>query len=243
MSEIEQKKRSFNEMNDDNNHYTCDHSESKITKFNSNIEDNSNNSQNKHENEFETKIETKEKESLLPPIKLLFLDVDGVLNQFCNEEIEPVLIKRLEKIIKKTNCKIVLSSSWRLYDRDKIDLFIRIRDETDIAIYNDLDITPNIYIGDTPDLYSFQNDKFNDIFNDKTVRTEEILYFLNNNMYEFDVTHWCVVDDMNLGVVIDTNDNNKVKPFVGFKEHFCHTMDTDGLTEEKMLQIMEILTK
>ena len=50
--------------------------------------------------------------------KVIFLDVDGVLNsnetlgRSWNESLEKPLLKLLLKIISKTNAKIVLSSTW-----------------------------------------------------------------------------------------------------------------------------------
>lgn len=58
-------------------------------------------------------------------MKILFLDVDGVLN--CAETfrraheagkksiylLDPTAIKRLQRIVKETQCKVVISSTWR----------------------------------------------------------------------------------------------------------------------------------
>lgn len=64
-------------------------------------------------------------------MKILFLDVDGVLNYAgCAYMmpgtkmlgIDPKLVELVHHIVRETGCKIVLSSSWRLYkpDRDYI---------------------------------------------------------------------------------------------------------------------------
>ena len=50
--------------------------------------------------------------------KYLFLDIDGVLNDqnyFLEnrDEIDPVRVKRLARIIQQTGAKIILSSTWR----------------------------------------------------------------------------------------------------------------------------------
>ena len=59
-------------------------------------------------------------------MKILFLDIDGVLNSekyyqkgktnlsypLC--DIDPEAVKLVNKIVEKTGCKIVLSSSWRI---------------------------------------------------------------------------------------------------------------------------------
>ena len=65
-------------------------------------------------------------------IKILFLDVDGVLNTIddCvkNVQLNKQLMGRLKTIIQKTNCKIVLSSDWRLTKKNKKELFTGLRD-------------------------------------------------------------------------------------------------------------------
>lgn len=57
-------------------------------------------------------------------MKLLFLDIDGVLNTKYERQINGIdyiddqKTRRLQNIVKKTGCKIVLSSAWRLDDAD-----------------------------------------------------------------------------------------------------------------------------
>lgn len=49
-------------------------------------------------------------------MKILFLDVDGVLNSHKTGgryALKRACLKRLEKIVKETGCEIVLSSTWR----------------------------------------------------------------------------------------------------------------------------------
>jgi len=54
-------------------------------------------------------------------VKILFLDVDGVINNretFKTEPLDPIdqtLVNRIKVIQLLTDCKIVLSSTWRLY--------------------------------------------------------------------------------------------------------------------------------
>lgn len=48
--------------------------------------------------------------------KILFLDVDGVLNSWKTGgryALKRSCLKRLQKIVEETNCEIVLSSTWR----------------------------------------------------------------------------------------------------------------------------------
>lgn len=77
-------------------------------------------------------------------MKVLFLDIDGVCNSrrwfrtmakrdpnFKRwHEVDPELVKLVRQIIKETNCRVVLSSTWRLYPearnvvRQKVCYFI-----------------------------------------------------------------------------------------------------------------------
>lgn len=72
-------------------------------------------------------------------MKILFLDIDGVAN--CRKTTERFMIyigidkhlaRRVRQIVKDTGCKVVLSSTWRLYKphrdevRDKVCDFISI---------------------------------------------------------------------------------------------------------------------
>ncbi len=57
-------------------------------------------------------------------LKILFLDIDGVCNHQKTRErqgntkfigINPAMADRVRRIVAETNCKVVLSSSWRLF--------------------------------------------------------------------------------------------------------------------------------
>lgn len=61
-------------------------------------------------------------------LKILFLDIDGVCNNRKTRErqgdtkfigIKPELADRVRRIIEETGCKVVLSSSWRLFDSSR----------------------------------------------------------------------------------------------------------------------------
>lgn len=61
-------------------------------------------------------------------MKILFLDVDGVLNYagcpyFMKGTkmlgVDPKLVAIVRRIVRDTGCKVVLSSSWRLYKPDR----------------------------------------------------------------------------------------------------------------------------
>eukprot|EP01084_Bolivina_argentea_P270030 459064_1 len=167
-------------------------------------------------------------------IKVLFLDVDGVVNTYStitvDDSVDAHLIKRLGKIIETTKCKIVLSSSWRSDKEAKQTLFKHMRQMASINIYNDINKQPNVYIGDTKDL----DPEFSK--NGNGVRSEEIMDFLSNIKQDYNVTHWVVIDDMKLGR------NTKAKEIYGFKQHFCQTNPDHGISEDNMKTIIDILT-
>lgn len=91
-------------------------------------------------------------------MKVIFLDIDGVLNNSATTRrtastlytfVSNSLIRNLKSIIDKTNAKVVLSSDWR-YDRDDPTLnedFLELRAELrkwGISFY---DFTPVIFNG------------------------------------------------------------------------------------------------
>ena len=116
-------------------------------------------------------------------MKVLFLDIDGVLSKClypnCHGNVQYKKIKILKKIIDKTNCKIVLSSYWRtneiLYKNiskklSKYDL--KIMDKTPIygsnkradEIYDWLKDHPSVkkyaIVDDIEQFYDFQKKYF-----------------------------------------------------------------------------------
>jgi hypothetical protein len=79
--------------------------------------------------------------------KIIFIDVDGVLNNSHTTDttpdgfngIDPENVKNLKKILIKTDAKIVLSSQWRLAEKDK-----------DYLWEHTGEFIKSRYIGDTP---------------------------------------------------------------------------------------------
>jgi hypothetical protein len=91
-------------------------------------------------------------------MRVIFLDIDGVLNHDTSMELtkdywtkpETYLIERLKKIIDATDAKIVLSSDWRLdRDDDEEDFhyltLVKMLYEYNMGIW---DFTP--YLGNVP---------------------------------------------------------------------------------------------
>lgn len=100
-------------------------------------------------------------------IKILFLDMDGVLNSLpdrnimqefkknLSEEkydnkfwgIDPELVSYLKLIIDRTDCKIVFSTSWRYFKDHHI-----VGSDWRKTLAEILDISQDIFIGNTPDI-------------------------------------------------------------------------------------------
>lgn len=102
--------------------------------------------------------------------KVLFLDVDGVLNNYKTGGIFTVSrskLKLLQCVVKSTGCIIVLSSTWRLNVMGELDVLKRKFGYRGMVIS---DTTPK--------------------FNGK--RGEQIQYWLKQHP---EVKAWCIVDD------------------------------------------------
>eukprot|EP01084_Bolivina_argentea_P215964 366788_1 len=158
-------------------------------------------------------------------IKILFLDVDGVLCDLAllcdlaffiddddgleREKETGLLIThllRLKNIIDKTDCYIVLSSSWRLFEGSKLKLFNAMGMER-IGI----DVKKR-YIGDTPlNLWN---------------RVTEIKSWLSHHE-QYNIIEWVAVDDLNL---------EEIKG-----GHFVHTNSAKGMCDDDMNKIISIL--
>jgi hypothetical protein len=58
-------------------------------------------------------------------MKIIFLDVDGVLNTpkliktYGSDFIDDICVALVAKIVRETNAEIVLSSTWRIQEKDK----------------------------------------------------------------------------------------------------------------------------
>lgn len=132
-------------------------------------------------------------------IKVVFLDVDGVLNSnFWNEThereisdgtlIDEEKIKLLAVLIHRTNAKIILHSGWRMwFDNDRKPL----RKESE-KLVDLLEKEGLIISGFTPDLTTEEirrTRKFS------LVKADEILAWLALHR---DVGEWVVLDDLDL---------------------------------------------
>lgn len=163
-------------------------------------------------------------------MRLLFLDVDGVLNhdvwfkspEYKNNQhnwkvsmFDPKCVARVNKILKETGAKLVVSSSWRdMTDLPEIFAGVGLPREFDTTPYSDI-----IY----PDL-----DPIRDLWEDdiRYWRGSEIKWYLDHNVHE-DYTY-CILDD----------DCDMLEEQL---EYFVCTSNPSGLTDKLMEKAIDIL--
>jgi hypothetical protein len=145
-------------------------------------------------------------------MKVLFLDIDGVLNnkKYINKvesgnALDPRCIMHLNHIIDMTGCKVVVSSAWRLYHTWPELL----------SILENAGVNTKTFIGVTRNLFH----KF-------LSRDDEILDWLQNNTTE-DVKY-VVLDDQGTGLH-KVFDNLVLTEFSG-----------DGLNAEKAQKVIQL---
>jgi hypothetical protein len=148
-------------------------------------------------------------------MKILFLDIDGVLNNrhtnqsfYCNNckcvGVKPELLDLLKIILDSTDAEIVISSTWREHE-ECMDYLKRMMGKR---------ISSKI-IGYTPSLY-FRKDEIDRWFeNNKTIKIERFV----------------VLDDL------------EDEGLEGFGDNFVQTNRHIGLTEELADKCIEILNR
>ena len=171
--------------------------------------------------------------------KLLFLDVDGVLNSTVSRERnqaeafrlsksitpaqrkregvklpkfddpDPQMVRHLAHIVRTTQAEVVLSSTWRLQEETRKRLLTALEAEEGITV-----------IGDTPNLE--REPRFN-------TRPDEIVAFLE--AHGGGVHQWVAVDDLPL-VNLDEKCRNGCTGIRLTAAHFVQTSDQVGLTAE-----------
>jgi len=164
--------------------------------------------------------------------KILFLDIDGVLNterqhdRCVNEGIAPIdgfgyafdpeAVANLKRIVEHTGADIVISSSWKVWGLDAMQRLWLRRDLPGQVI----DITPRTESGEM--LLSVDLD-FIDI---PAVKGSEIKEWLSTNGR--DVTHFAILDDF-------------PDMLPEQQSHFVQTDPIIGVTEEDAERIIKIL--
>ena len=164
----------------------------------------------------EDDILTQATKALADHTRIVFLDVDGVLNTQSSREEDvnhlppPEFLQNLKFLVDSTQCKIILSSTWRLseYKRSQLD-----------HVFLQYGLAIN---GATPDLEKTA----------KGDRVDEIFLWLEMHAAKSEhVQAWVAVDDMDL-----MRQNPRLK-----EENFVHTSDEKGFNLPKMEETLQKL--
>lgn len=162
--------------------------------------------------------------------KVLFLDIDGVLNSnFWNDShqteisdgtlIDEEKIRLLALLVKETGAKIILHSGWRFWFDAELKPLC-----TEAAKLSELLAKGSLHIsGVTPDLTTEEIRKTKKF---SLVKADEILTWIKLHN---DVTEWVVLDDLDLH-------NNQIR------QHQVQTDQTIGLTLEDVKLAVKMLT-
>ncbi len=150
--------------------------------------------------------------------RLIFLDIDGVLNsaQYFRETdvnrthwssmIDPLAVKRLNDIVARTGAKVVISSSWRaLHSVDEIRSFL-----------NERGFIGEV-VGRTPTHREYVGDPLTDD------RGHYIQQWINENKFDGDF------------VIID--DDRDVEPY---RDRWVHTTWERGLEQKHVVEAMDL---
>jgi len=190
--------------------------------------------------------------------KLIFLDIDGVLNNGASDmtkmyvmEIE--LLKRLHYLIQETNVSLVLSSTWRYTEvyRTKLNDYF-----SNAKIPQVISCTPNLGTNRVDEIlwWLVKNSNFSKKSSDDDTCKETNWVDIEKNLIEIEskfpedlpnhlyqlpspltgVTHFIVIDDMNLA-------NEKSNFFHLMEPHFVHIDKKLGLTDKDVEMAIKLL--
>lgn len=155
-------------------------------------------------------------------MKIIFLDIDGVLNYYKSEILDKNCVKNLKQIVSKTNAKIVLISTWKYFLDDKyLNHSTSSKNKEDYLKYRE--IFHSVF-KENLSLLGIVEDINGD-------RCYEISKWLKYNE-SLGVENFVIIDDFDCGYSIYYNDNYVQTSMYNF-----------GLTENKMKKAIHILNK
>jgi len=160
------------------------------------------------------------------PLKLLILDIDGVLNTSGNANtgtLVPMLLARLHSIVAETSCVVAISSSWRS--------FHELRPLIVAAL------PAGCVVGQTP--HGFQN----------FCRPREVAELLNEPHLKTQLAQpgarWAIVDDMNLlkqAEALAATDTEVSRLLPELKLRFVRTDQSVGLNDMATKELLRLLS-
>lgn len=148
-------------------------------------------------------------------MKLLFLDIDGVLNSknsFLEKrgQVDSQCVSFLNKITDETDAKIVISSSWRfIYDFETLKDILKVKNNISGRIIGITPILDEYFSGENPIPRGIEIEEFL-----KKIRTSQ------------DIESYVILDDM--FEILYTQ-----------KKNFFHINDEVGLTEKDANKIIK----
>lgn len=152
-------------------------------------------------------------------MKIIFLDVDGVIKPYNSETplmgLNSTCTKNLKELLEKTGAKIVLSTSWR---ENKVDLDFLIHQ---LSKYN---INQDDIVGSTPILWELQYgmNKW------EGSRGHEIESFIKSNLI-----------DIEKFVILDDDPSPALKDWTELNGLFIQTEMSVGFDENKIKQAID----
>lgn len=161
--------------------------------------------------------------------KIIFLDIDGVLNVIGqgHDEYGQIFHKHLEDnlrwIIEETGAKIVISSTWRMSGLKVMQEMWKKRN------------LPGEVIGITPDLAEAKT-YFSLEYYDAVERGHEIQKYIDDN----NIKYYCIIDDDN--DMLESQRNNFVRTANNIDHSDCVDIGY-GLTRKCAEQVIEILNR
>ena len=177
----------------------------------------------------EEKLESKnDKNNNKQDIKILFIDVDGVLNYSSMGYTKPLPLsdehlKRIGIIVNATKCKIAFSTSWRLRKKSRKKLYNSLENIASIDM-------KNVYIGSTPEP---------NILNKSLMkRALEIKSFLNKEeiINKYNIIQFVAIDDIDL-----REESKECKQIMD--GHFVLIDGAKGIIDSDVEKVIELLNK
>jgi hypothetical protein len=181
-------------------------------------------------------------------IRLVFLDVDGVLNCMNNKKVKllPDKLRLIGRICEEAGAQIVLSTTWREHADH--------RDELLQALVEVAGVSPHKLLGQTPSsLFSSLSTPRGDgvhISSFKLLvdepperlfmsRASQVQAFLGIVEVEEKVAGWVIIDDMDLVQEAYMGDTGALTALRG---HFVRTDNMVGITEEQVAEAVAMLS-
>lgn len=178
--------------------------------------------------------------------RILFIDIDGVLNRGLSGRVEPRFVAMLARVVRETCATLVMSTAWRLKREDRAAVVGAFLEQ---GVATPLSCTP--YIDDPK---HHRNARGNEVLawlqlNTTNVFQEEAIEYgeFVNVEDEFDARDYTLPVRMRVTqfAILDDRDMRRLKHGGHHRAllapHFVHTRTLEGVTREEMAQVTRIL--